>query len=192
MTQIQNSNINLIRFLYKKYRQQGNIVYADVLSDSTPIPNTWTGTHPDLLITSGDHLTAVSIETVDSLADEKVTDKWKSFLKNPNAKLKIVVREEAELREVKRIAGANGIEIEYQRVKRTPPEKRKVRVKSRSKRALKVDWVIVITSLMILSVSLLLFGPMLLKLFKVQDVYNPLGAERKIYQLQKSMKTLGR
>ena len=134
MAQTPNSNINLIRFLYKNYRQQGNIVYTDFLSDSTPIPNTWTGKHPDLLIMSGDHLTAVSIETFDSLADEKVSDKWKSFLKNPKAKLKIVVREEDELREVKRLAGAKGIEIEYQRVKRTPPEKRKVRVKSRSKK----------------------------------------------------------
>ena len=43
---------------------------------------------------------------------------------------------------------------------------------------------------MILSVSLLLFGPMVLKLFKVQDYYRPVDAERQIYKLQKSMRTL--
>ncbi len=189
MAQTQNSNINLIRFLFKKYRQQGKIVYSDFLTDSIRIPNTWIGAHPDLLISSGDHHSAVSVETFESLNDEKVADKWKSFIGNPNTKLKIVVREEEELKVAKRLTRAYNIDSEFQRVKRTPPEKRKVRVKARSRRALKLDWVILITSLMILSVSLLLFGPMLLKLFKVKDYYRPFDAERQIYQLQKSMKT---
>ena len=190
MAQAQNSNINLIRFLYKRYRQKGKIVYTDILSDSIRIPNTWTGSHPDLLISSGDRHSAVSIETFDTLADEKIADKWKSFIGNNNTKLKIVVREEDELKVAKRLARAYNIDIEFQRVKKTPPEKRKVRVKTRSRRALKLDWVILITSLIILSVSLLLFGPMILKLFKVQDYYQPFDAERQIYKLQKSMKTL--
>ena len=93
MAQTPNSNINLIRFLYKRYRQQGKIVYTDFLPESTQMPNNWTGAHPDLLISSGDRHLAVSIETFDSLADEKIADKWRSFIGNPNTKLKIVVNE---------------------------------------------------------------------------------------------------
>ncbi|MFC1573885.1 hypothetical protein ACFL30_01745 [Candidatus Latescibacterota bacterium] len=181
----EHNNVNLVKFLYRQYRDKGLIVFSDILPDSNPIPESWVGNHPDILITYRDHSEAVCVETYESLSDEKVTSKWESILENSHARLTVIVREVEELKAVKHLAKYYKLDIQIKKIKRTAPDKRRVRVKRKRKRGLKFDKVIVITSLMILSVSLLLFGPYIAKLFKIQDFYRPFDVERQINLLEK-------
>ena len=185
MAKEQNNNTNLVKFLYRQYREKGLIVFSDIVPDCTPVPDSWVGSHPDMLITYRDHSEAVCIETYETLSKEKITAKWESILGNSNARLTVIVREVEELKAVKQLAKYYKLDIQSKKVKKTSPDKRRIRVKRKRKVGLKFDRVIVVTSLMILSVSLLLFGPYIAKLFKVQDFYRPFDLERQLYQLEK-------
>ncbi|MFC1606361.1 hypothetical protein ACFL47_00200 [Candidatus Latescibacterota bacterium] len=189
MAQTSDNNLSLIKFLCGSYKKKGLNVYCDFLAEVPMIPDTWKGMRPDLLVTYRDHTSAICVETEDSLDDYRTISKWKSMLKNSNIRLKIIVRDAEESKFAQKLVKENKLKIEVQRVKKTPAEKRKVRVRSRNRRSRRIDWVIVLTSLMILSVSLLLFGPTVFKLFQVQDYYRPFDSERQIDQLQRKLDT---
>jgi hypothetical protein len=158
MNQVQLCNTNLIYFLYRKYFRRNWKVYTDSVAESFTIPESWKGPHPDLIITKKESVIAICIESYDSLDESKVVDKWKSITENHVTKLRIIVREDEELDIARSLVEKYTINAECVRIKRRSPDRMRIKVKTKKKPHSNVDWVIVFSSLLIISVCHLLFG----------------------------------
>ncbi|MCE5249256.1 hypothetical protein LLG96_03460 [bacterium] len=143
-----------------------------------------------MLISEHHKRIAVCIEEGATFNEKATVLKWKSILDNPNTTLRIIVRDEDESEAIMQLAQRNNIDIECFRVKRSTQRKRKIPPKAGKKGGFRVDWVVIMTSVMIIFVSLLLFGPALMKLFKIQDESRPFETGKQIDQFQKTIDDL--
>ena len=182
---------NLLKFLYKVYTKKGSEIFSDSVTSGQPIPADWMGPHPDLLVIKRNRKTALCIETQSTLDDTGTIEKWKSILNNPKSQLHIVTRDGHTLALAKQLAKENKCRIKGFVAKRTIKRQKIIKPRrffiSGSRR---FDWILFAASLVILSVSILLFGPTFIEFFKIREYYSPFDQERQIDQLKKSLNNL--
>ncbi len=178
-------NINLLEFLAQKYKKSGWDVYSKGIRDFKGKPEEWVGILPDLITVKDEEIKAVCIESSSSLTNGNALKKWKEIRKNKNAKLMIIVREEKTLELAKQIAETNNIYIESLVVKKVVHRKKIWKGTDIFGKKSKIDWIIVITGIVISLCFLYFFVIQLHDFFKVEEFYQPHDQERQKELLQK-------
>ena len=175
---------NLLQSLVNKYKNRGWTVRSDFADGCDGIPVSWEGPKPDILILHKKETVAVCIETINTLRDENIVNKWKE-IKNNNVKLTIVVKDNNTFELAKSIAQSNNIEINLQVMKRTLRKMRPAKKNNRFGKSSRFDWLIFVIVAVTLLLFIILYTPRLLSYFKLKGFYQPHDRERQEEYMRK-------
>ena len=173
-----NINLNLLKFLSKEYGKHGWNCYSDIINPDSNPPGGWKEPRPDIIIVKKAEIVAVCIESKTSLNNRNNIRKWKDILKSNYTRLLIVVRDRETSELAHQIASLHQVEIETRIIKKRYIKKAK---KSRSlflRRFSKIDWIIIITGILIITVFFFILFSHILPYLKVSDYYQPFDVER--------------
>ena len=171
-------NINLFEFLAQKYRKSGWDIYSKSIPDMKDKPQEWIGILPDLILVKDLEMKAVCIESSSSLLDGNTLQKWDEITKNKNVKLLIIVRDKKTLELAKHIAETNNIHIESIVIKKVLHRKKMWRDMDIFGKKSKIDWIIIVTGIVILLCILYIFATRIGDVLKIKEFYQPHDQER--------------
>ena len=175
---------NLLQSLVNGYKNRGWSVRSDIADSCDNIPDSWEGPKPDILILYKKETVAVCIETINTLRDENIVNKWKD-IKNNNVKLTIVVKDNNTFELAKSVAQSNNIEINLQIMKRSLRRVSPAKKNNRFRKGSRFDWLIIVVVAITLLLFIILYTPRLLSYFKLKSFYQPHDRERQEEYMKK-------
>ena len=156
-------NINYLKFIAHKYRSEGWSVFSGILGRYEKIPQGWTGPEPNVLFIKKRRAVAVCIETLSSLKDEIITDKWNEIINEKRVqdirhagsfvrlrvKLLILTSDKKTLEIAKKIAKTHSISVDLQIIRKVVRKKRSKKSFSLNEKS-KLDKLMVVVGVIVI------------------------------------------
>ena len=123
-TRLKYDQLNLLRYLIKRYTKRDFSIYTKLLREFEDHPNYWRGFVPDLIIKKGNKYRCFNFETTQSIIEETFLDRLKTMADIINAwykpiEINIIVRTKENMRIVSRIIEENNLPIMVKYIKIT-------------------------------------------------------------------------
>ncbi|MCK4640698.1 MAG: response regulator [Candidatus Marinimicrobia bacterium] len=123
-TRLKYDQLNLLRYLIKRYTKRDFSIYTKLLKEFEDHPNYWRGFVPDLIIEKGNKYRCFNFETTQSIIEETFLDRLRTMADIINTwhksiEISIIVRTKENMRIVSRIIEENKLPITVKFIKKT-------------------------------------------------------------------------
>jgi len=120
------SEMNLLRYLVRRYSKRDYTIYTKYLNDYEDFPRYWKAYVPDLIIEKGSKYRCYLVETTQSILEETFLERLKSMaeiitLWHKPVELNIIVRTKDNGRIVKRLIDENNLPIIVKLINKSTP-----------------------------------------------------------------------
>ena len=191
-------NINYLKFLAYKFHSAGWSTYSNILERYDNLPVGWIGPEPEILFIKRKRSIAVCIESLSSLKDDSISEKWKAIIKEkevqnvqrPGTTVTLRVKPMVLLSDIKtleiakRIAETHSIPIDCQIIKKVSRKRRKKKKHSLVERS-KTDKLIILVGILIVLGFLYVATTFITSTFKKKSFFQPAGTESDIEKYKK-------
>jgi len=123
-TRLKYDQLNLLRYLIKRYTKRDFSIYTKLLREFKDHPNYWQGFVPDLIIKKGNKYRCFNFETTQSIIEETFLDRLKTMADIINTwhksiEINIIVRTKENVKIASRIIEEDKLPITVKFIKKT-------------------------------------------------------------------------
>jgi CheY-like chemotaxis protein len=124
LTRNKYSQLNLLRYLIRRYEKRDHTIYTKRLTEFEDHPNYWRGFVPDLIIEKGQKYRCFNFESTQSLLEETFSERMKAMAEIINSwhkqiELNVIVRTKENERVANRLIAEKNLPITVKLIKKS-------------------------------------------------------------------------